>query len=229
MKWQVISDSLIRSLSLVHSGVRVAETSVGLSDSDALRSSRLLLRRVPQMLIWTSRWNSDVSLSLWVSSSGFTSSDVTVNSSGLLHYIHLQHFHQVICTASSAFAVRVSSKVLCVFRPTRLSGLASSVSVKLRKVSWLLQPQTRMQELPRSDVCVCLQTGYPACTGWGSPGSERTLWPPSGELRWLFSAAGSHSDIWIHGRCVSAVSHQWRRSQGCCTPVVLTTAPQVYS
>lgn len=69
---------------------------------------------------------------------GLTVSDITVNSSGLLHTIRLQHFHQVAFINSS---LSISDPVVsltserCVFRSTRLSGLILQASVKSIKVS----------------------------------------------------------------------------------------------
>lgn len=69
---------------------------------------------------------------------GLTVSDVSLNSSGLLHTIKLQHFHQVAIMISSAHA-RVSVSVpagslnfehVCVFRSIRLSELLLQASAK---------------------------------------------------------------------------------------------------
>ncbi|RVE57714.1 hypothetical protein OJAV_G00201970 [Oryzias javanicus] len=85
-----------------------------------------------------------------VFSFGFTSSDVTVNSSGLLHHVHLQHFHQ----AYQAFRINVISQ--CKAQKDRLP------SVYRMRVSWFREDSLTTVSVPSvTEISGMLHTSRP--------------------------------------------------------------------
>ncbi|KAM4558463.1 GPI inositol-deacylase isoform 1-T1 [Odontesthes bonariensis] len=100
-------------------------------------------------------WQRQESLTLSVSvphvlSFGFTASDVTVNSSGLLHTIQLQHFHQVY----QAFRINVASQ--CKAHKDRLP------SVYRLKAAWFREDSLTTVSVPSvAEISGMLHTSRP--------------------------------------------------------------------